>query len=209
MNLKTWKHLYVISSLANRCMGESNYFSVSHKAVCIYKLLLGLKKRWDVLRKKRFSPDDARVRNCNKLASCINRCLLKVWTDIWCNFVPLFIPKAQECKGCKVKHISCGTVYKVFWPAGQMIFFFLLDIWCQTVLFGFMADGDQWRHWAASRWGNGISKCETWFLTWLTCVLRDVPCHVCSMHFQNAVEAAVGPLTDLFTCASVITSVIW
>lgn len=39
--------------------------------------------------------------------------------------------------------------------------------------------------------------------------LKDVPCHVCGMQIQNAVEAKVSPLSDLFTCARVSTSVIW
>lgn len=40
--------------------------------------------------------------HCNKLASCINRCLLKVWTDIWCNIVPLFTPKPKGAKDCEL-----------------------------------------------------------------------------------------------------------
>lgn len=39
--------------------------------------------------------------------------------------------------------------------------------------------------------------------------LKDVTCRVCSMQIQNAVRATVSPLSDLFTCARVITSVIW
>lgn len=42
-----------------------------------------------------------------------------------------------------------------------------------------------------------------------TLALMDVPYCVCSMQIQNAAEATVSPVSDLFTCTRVITSVIW
>lgn len=125
-----------------------------------------LEETWECFEKEKvFSWRSWKDRHTHcKKALCINRCVLKAWNGIWCNIVPLESPVVQRIVSCKVKHISCGTVYKVFWPhvVGE---FFLLNIWCQSVLLRFMADRDQCMYWGTLNWGNGISKCEEWALS--------------------------------------------